>query len=381
MNITQKDGDLGTAYAMKVPVTRTELTSVARGTPMGELLRRYWHPIGLVCRRRPIRRGKCGVSARTSSCFATARAAPACVHPRCAIAAPRSTTARSRSAASAAATTAGCSTSQGHCLEQPCEPERRPAQRDKVRQPWYPVQERYGLVFAYLGPPEKKPVLPRYDCLEELDARRIRRGRRFLDRRRRPGRSSPATGCSTARTSSIRSTCRSCTARSAARSSSADGRDAEGEVRDARRAASTCDRSARRTTARSSAASPRWCCRRCAWCPTRAWRNYGQVESIGWVLPIDDTSSASTSPGASPKAGELGRMRSKWQRQVLVGPERGGAPALPRRLRGAGRPGRDHAAFRRASRPERPRHPDDAAYADRAARGAGGRARSRQRVL
>ena len=30
-------------------------------------------------------------------------------------------------------------------------------------------QERYGLVFAYLGPPEKKPVLPRYDALERLD--------------------------------------------------------------------------------------------------------------------------------------------------------------------------------------------------------------------
>ncbi len=39
-----------------------------------------------------------------------------------------------------------------------------------VRQPWYPVQERYGLVFAYLGPPERLPLLPRYDILE--DARR-----------------------------------------------------------------------------------------------------------------------------------------------------------------------------------------------------------------
>jgi phenylpropionate dioxygenase-like ring-hydroxylating dioxygenase large terminal subunit len=31
------------------------------------------------------------------------------------------------------------------------------------------VQERYGLIFAYMGPPEKKPVLPRYDCLETLE--------------------------------------------------------------------------------------------------------------------------------------------------------------------------------------------------------------------
>ena len=52
MTITQQDRDLGTAYAMKPAHTRTELTSVGRGTPMGELLRRYWHPVGLVGRRR-----------------------------------------------------------------------------------------------------------------------------------------------------------------------------------------------------------------------------------------------------------------------------------------------------------------------------------------
>ena len=38
-----------------------------------------------------------------------------------------------------------------------------------VRQPWYPVQERYGLIFAYMGPPERKPVLPRYEALDVLD--------------------------------------------------------------------------------------------------------------------------------------------------------------------------------------------------------------------
>jgi phenylpropionate dioxygenase-like ring-hydroxylating dioxygenase large terminal subunit len=27
----------------------------------------------------------------------------------------------------------------------------------------------YGLIWAYLGPPERKPLLPRYDCLEVLD--------------------------------------------------------------------------------------------------------------------------------------------------------------------------------------------------------------------
>src|ERR1700730_16217979 len=48
INPTQRDRDLGPAYAMRPPASRTELTEVGRGTPMGELLRRYWHPIGLV---------------------------------------------------------------------------------------------------------------------------------------------------------------------------------------------------------------------------------------------------------------------------------------------------------------------------------------------
>jgi nitrite reductase/ring-hydroxylating ferredoxin subunit len=56
---------------------------------------------------------------------------------------------------------------EGHCLEQPCEPEGG-RHREAARQPWYPVQELYGLVFAYMGPAEKKPVLPRYDILEDL---------------------------------------------------------------------------------------------------------------------------------------------------------------------------------------------------------------------
>lgn len=57
---------------------------------------------------------------------------------------------------------------QGHCLEQACEPDRG-RRRDAARQPWYPVEERYGLVFVYMGPPERKPPLPRYEILEEFD--------------------------------------------------------------------------------------------------------------------------------------------------------------------------------------------------------------------
>jgi phenylpropionate dioxygenase-like ring-hydroxylating dioxygenase large terminal subunit len=41
--------------------------------------------------------------------------------------------------------------------------------RCNYRQPWYPVQERYGLVFAYMGPVDRMPVLPTYNLLDDLD--------------------------------------------------------------------------------------------------------------------------------------------------------------------------------------------------------------------
>jgi len=39
--------DIRSAYALKPPTYNARLAEVARGTPMGELLRRYWHPVGL----------------------------------------------------------------------------------------------------------------------------------------------------------------------------------------------------------------------------------------------------------------------------------------------------------------------------------------------
>ncbi|MGH8221464.1 MAG: aromatic ring-hydroxylating dioxygenase subunit alpha, partial [Woeseiaceae bacterium] len=43
----EDDMDTGTAYGRPPPAYRAELTLVGAGSPMGELLRRYWHPVGL----------------------------------------------------------------------------------------------------------------------------------------------------------------------------------------------------------------------------------------------------------------------------------------------------------------------------------------------
>ena len=167
MNITQRDRDLGTGYAMKPSTTRTELTSVGRGTPMGELLRRYWHPVGLVADATDIPR-KLRVLGEDLVLFRDKHARVGLLHARCC---HRGTTlyyGKVEEDGIRCCYHGWKFDTEGHCLEQPCEPEGG-LFKDKVRQPWYPVQERYGLIFAYLGPAEKKPALPRYECLEKMD--------------------------------------------------------------------------------------------------------------------------------------------------------------------------------------------------------------------
>ena len=39
--------DVGTGFGRKAPTYLAALTEVGPGTPMGNLLRRYWHPVGL----------------------------------------------------------------------------------------------------------------------------------------------------------------------------------------------------------------------------------------------------------------------------------------------------------------------------------------------
>jgi phthalate 4,5-dioxygenase oxygenase subunit len=50
----------------------------------------------------------------------------------------------------------------GSCLETPAEPEGSSMHKN-IRQPSYPVMERSGIIFAYLGPGEP-PAFPEFDC-------------------------------------------------------------------------------------------------------------------------------------------------------------------------------------------------------------------------
>ena len=159
--------DTGTAYGRPAPTYRKELAQVGPGTPMGELLRRYWHPIGMAADAGATPR-KVRLLGEDLILFRDGQGRAGLVYPHCAHRGTSLYYGKVEERGIRCCYHGWLFDVQGHCMEQPCEPEGGRA-RDKVRQPWYPVQERYGLVWAYLGPPDRKPVLPRYQCLEELE--------------------------------------------------------------------------------------------------------------------------------------------------------------------------------------------------------------------
>ncbi len=159
--------DMGTGYGRKPASFNADWTLVGPGTKMGELLRRYWHPIGLSSHATDTPR-QVRVLGEDLILFRDKTGRPGLVHNRCA---HRGTTlyyGKVEEQGIRCCYHGWLFDVEGRCLEQPCEPEGG-RHRDRVRQPWYPVREQYGLIFAYMGPPERKPVLPRYRCLEELE--------------------------------------------------------------------------------------------------------------------------------------------------------------------------------------------------------------------
>ncbi|MCX7363108.1 MAG: aromatic ring-hydroxylating dioxygenase subunit alpha [Alphaproteobacteria bacterium] len=159
--------DVRSAYDLPPPTYNAKLTEVGRGTPMGELLRRYWHPVGLSSDAggtpRPVK-----ILGEELILFRDGQGRPGHVYPRCC---HRGTTlyyGKIEERGIRCCYHGWLFDIEGKCLEMPCEPNPTGAQCQRVRQPWYPAEDRYGLVFAYLGPPAKKPLLPRYECLEVM---------------------------------------------------------------------------------------------------------------------------------------------------------------------------------------------------------------------
>jgi len=140
------------------------LTRVGPGTPMGDLLRRYWHPVAAVSQLKerdtfPIKllgedlvlyrdlSGNYGLMG--SRCPHRGMSMVYGLPEKCGLRCPYHGWAFDNS---------------GACLEQPYEDTENPANplKAKVRITAYPVQEMGGMLFGYLGP-DPAPVLPPWD--------------------------------------------------------------------------------------------------------------------------------------------------------------------------------------------------------------------------
>ena len=157
----------GQGYGRPAPVATLPLTRVGPGSPCGEFLRRYWHPLALSSSVGP-RPTKVRLLGEDLILFRDAVGRPGLLYPRCMHRGTSLYYGRIEERGIRCCYHGWLFDVQGNCLEQPCEPDGG-RHREKARQPWYPLEEKYGLVFAYLGPPSKQPLLPRYDILEDLE--------------------------------------------------------------------------------------------------------------------------------------------------------------------------------------------------------------------
>lgn len=160
--------DTGTGYGRKAPSYNARLTEVGPGTPMGEALRRYWHPIATAATLTADAPHRTRVLGEDLVVFRDGQGRPGVVAERCAHRGSSLYYGRIEQDGIRCCYHGWKFDIQGRCLEQALEPGRG-RRRDVARQPWYPVEERYGLVFVYMGPPGRKPAVPRYDALEPLE--------------------------------------------------------------------------------------------------------------------------------------------------------------------------------------------------------------------
>ena len=145
-----------------------EMAEVGAGTPCGEFMRRYWHPIA-VSAKVAARPQNVRILGEDLILFRDGRGRPGLLYPRCA---HRGTTlyyGKVDEHGIRCCYHGWQFDVQGHCIDQPCEPQGG-LHKENVRQPWYPVQDLYGLVWAYMGPPEKQPQIQRWDVFENVPA-------------------------------------------------------------------------------------------------------------------------------------------------------------------------------------------------------------------
>ena len=137
-------------------------TSIGPGTPMGELLRRYWHPVGCseFVTAKPAR---VKVMGEELVLYRGASGETHLMQLRCAHRSVALDYGRVEGECIRCPYHGWLYDKTGQCLEQPAEPEGS-SFKEKIRLKAYKTQEYSGVVWGYMGP-DPAPVLPLFDVL------------------------------------------------------------------------------------------------------------------------------------------------------------------------------------------------------------------------
>ena len=154
-----------------LPDEDAELTHVMPGSPGGEYLRRFWHPIALESEvsdiALPLR-----VLGEDLVLFRTLDGSYGLLHRRCAHRGASLEYGKCEQRGLRCCYHGWLYATDGELLEAPGEPPDTPLLRS-VRQGAYPVEVNAGIVFAYLGPSAHRPAFPIYDTFDVPGTKRV----------------------------------------------------------------------------------------------------------------------------------------------------------------------------------------------------------------
>ena len=151
-------------YGWKVASEDATLTHVEAGSPMGELMRRYWQPVCLSEELKDLPK-RVRILCEDLVLFRTKSGEVGCLELHCSHRGTSLEWGRVESSGLRCCYHGWLYDTRGRVTEMPCESS-EVCKRMNVEHPAYPVHEFGGVVFAYMGPPEKRPLFPMYDIYD-----------------------------------------------------------------------------------------------------------------------------------------------------------------------------------------------------------------------
>ena len=152
------------AYGRRLPPPDRELTSVEAGSPMGELLRRYWQPVCTSDELGDLPK-KYKIMCEEVVLFRDKKGRVGALEPHCSHRGTSLEWGRVEAEGLRCCYHGWLYDVQGRCIDMPCESEEFRRKMD-IWHPAYPTLEYGGLVFLYMGPPGTEPLFPMFDIID-----------------------------------------------------------------------------------------------------------------------------------------------------------------------------------------------------------------------